>query len=229
MIRIYALVEGQSEEKVLRDVIAPTLADLEIYLIPTVPPTSKGHKGGDVSFDRLMFNLRRLLNQESDAYVTTFLDFYQLKTDFPDFNHAMKQKDVYQKINILEQALHSEIIARLQCRPERFIPHIQPHELEALFFSDVSKFANVEPNWKQSTVDLQAVYQEFESPEHINNSSHTAPSKRLESILNPKYRKTRHAPLLAKEMGLAKLESECKHFHEWLEKIRQLTPLTSAN
>lgn len=225
MIRIYALVEGQSEESVINNVIAPSLANLQIYLTPTALPTSKGHKGGDVSFDRLFFNLRNFLNQEKDTYITTFLDFYKLKTDFPNYNHAMQHNDIYQKIDVLENALHLEVINNLKCRPERFIPNIQPHELEALFFSDVEKFPNVETRWQAYLPKLQSVYDEFNTPEHINNSPQTAPSKRLEAILTPDYRKNRHAPLLAKEIGLHKIESEYQHFHAWLEKIRQLKPL----
>lgn len=225
MIRVFALVEGQSEEAVIKNVIAPSLANLQIYLIPKIVPTSKGHKGGDVSFDRLLFNLRIFLNQEKDTYITTFLDFYKLKTDFPNFNFALQQTGIYQKIEALETALHSEVIYKLQCRPERFIPHIQPHELEALFFSDVKRFPNVENRWQAYVPKLQSVFDEFETPEHINNSPQTAPSKRLEAILTPDYHKNRHAPLLAKEIGLHKIESECQHFHQWLEKIRQLKPL----
>lgn len=38
-----------------------------------------------------------------------------------------------------------------------FIPHIQPHELEALLFSDVSELVSIEPKWNSALSSLQAV------------------------------------------------------------------------
>lgn len=223
MTIIYALVEGQSEEGVIKNVIAPELLRLqEVYLIPIIVQTSKTQKGGDVSFQRLLSEIQKVIKQK-DCIVTTFLDFYKLKTDFPDYELAMQKSDIYEKILVLENALHKEVIAKFGCRSDKFIPHIQPHELEALFFSDVDKFVSVESDWADCISSLQQVVDKFESPEHINNSPQTAPSKRLESILKPKYHKTRHAPLLASAIGLQKIENECKHFGDWLNKLRQLS------
>lgn len=225
MITVYVIAEGHSEKAVIKEVIAPVLSEREIYLYPMLMATSPTQKGGDMSFGKLLPNIRNLLNQQEECIVTTFLDFYKLKTDFPNYKDAMQCNDIYQKIDVLEKALHSEVVNQLNCRPERFIPHIQPHELEALFFSDVTKFSEVEPKWIQFIPDLQQICDKFESPEHINNHITTAPSKRLENILSPSYRKTRQAPLLAQKIGLTKIENECQHFHQWLEKIRQLKPL----
>ena len=41
------------------------------------------HKGGDVKYARLKFNVERLLMKEHDVLVTTFIDFFRLKSDFP--------------------------------------------------------------------------------------------------------------------------------------------------
>jgi len=40
------------------------------------------------------------------------------------------------------------------------------------------------------------------------------------SLTSPKYRKTRHGPIAAQKMGLAKIETECAFFAAWLNKIR---------
>jgi hypothetical protein len=37
----------------------------------------------------------------------------------------------------------------------------------------------------------------FDSPEHINDGYDTKPSKRLENLLHPKYKKTTHGPRAA--------------------------------
>ncbi|MHD0317417.1 DUF4276 family protein [Fusobacterium sp. THCT1E2] len=59
------------------------------------------------------------------------------------------------------------------------------------------------------------------SPEHINNSPETAPSKRLESLI-PNYAKIKNGTLLSKKMGIDIILKECKHFSAWIEKIKAL-------
>lgn len=65
---------------------------------------------------------------------------------------------------------------------------------------------------------LQGIYNAFETPEHINDSFETKPSKRLEEIL--KYKKTLHGPLIAEQIGLVKIEAECRHFRKWMDCLR---------
>ncbi len=225
IITVYVLVEGQSEEKVIKNVIAPPLAYQNIFLYPMTMPTSNKQKGGAVNFERLSRNIGLLLKQQQSSYITTFLDLYQLDNSFPSFEESLNIVDTHQRVQFLEEKLQQEICKIIGCRKERFIAHIQPYELEALLFSDVSIYNQVVENWQNNINELQSVYDEFETPEHINNSFATAPSKRLEHILKPKYRKTRHAPLLAEKIGLAKIEKECLHFSAWLNKIRQLQAL----
>ena len=60
----------------------------------------------------------------------------------------------------------------------------------------------------------------FPTPEHINNSIETAPSKRILHLI-PNYSKTRQGVLIAKNIGIDRMFSECKHFAAWVEKIRK--------
>ncbi|MEK8017552.1 MAG: DUF4276 family protein [Candidatus Parabeggiatoa sp.] len=57
------------------------------------------------------------------------------------------------------------------------------------------------------------------NPELINNSSQTAPSKRLATT---PYRKTTHGPNIAKEIGLDVLRQKCKGFGNWLSLLEAL-------
>jgi hypothetical protein len=68
----------------------------------------------------------------------TFFDLYALGTDFPAFEEAKKKLDVYSRVTCLEQGMNQAISGYVQCRPERFMPHIQPYEFEGLLFSDVA-------------------------------------------------------------------------------------------
>lgn len=223
MIEVIVFTEGQTEEQFIKRVIAPSLRPLQIFLKPQTLNTSQDAKGGAVNFDRLKFNARNTLRQKPDAFLTTFLDLYGLDTTFPDFTSASKLNDVYVRTEHLETSLHQAIVEYVACRPERFIPHIQPYEFEGLLFSDVDALSLTEPSWVHQLSSLKKVRTDFSTPEHINDSYETKPSKRLENILQPKYKKTRHGPLAAEKITLNKMEQECLHFSDWMKKLRTLT------
>jgi hypothetical protein len=222
MVEVIVIAEGQTEEQFIKRLIAPALRHLQVYLKPHLLNTSRDSQGGAISFSRLKLNVRNTLRGKSNVFLTTFIDLYALDTDFPEFDEAKKKMDVYRKVKCLEKALHGALIEEVGCRTDRFLPHIQPYEFEGLLFSDVEALTGVEPSWKTGSVKLAKVRSEFESPEHINNGYETKPSKRLENLLNPKYRKIRHGPLAAERITLATIERECTHFREWMERLRGL-------
>nr|VFJ45916.1 MAG: protein of unknown function (DUF4276) [Candidatus Kentron sp. DK] len=219
---VVVIAEGQTEEQFIKQVVAPALRPLAIYLKPRLLPTSKVAKGGAVSFDRLKHHARNTLRESPSTILSTFLDLQGLRTDFPDFEKARNIVDVHAHVACLEGALHRTIVEAVDCRPERFLPHIQPFEFEGLLFSDVAALCAVEPEWGRFQGKLEKMRAAFESPEHINGSYDTKPSKRLEDTLSPKYDKTRHGPDAARKITLAVMERECAHFRAWMEKLRRL-------
>jgi len=219
---VIVFAEGPTEEQFIKLVVAPTLKANQIYLKPQKLKTSQNASGGAFSFDRLKFNARNTLRQNPDAILTTFIDLYALDTDFPAYKDAKNITDIYSQTECLENALHCAIIEHVGCRPERFIPYIQPHEFEGLLFSDVTTLVQTEPLWQKSLAKLNKVREAFDTPEHINNGYKTKPSKRLEDILVPKYKKTRHGPLAAQKITLSVMEKEYAHFRGWMDKLRQL-------
>lgn len=221
-LEIIVFAEGPTEEQFIKRMVAPALRHLDIYIKPQTLKTSKNASGGAVTFDRLKFNARNTLRQYPNAVLTTFIDLYKLDTDFPEFVESSKKADVYQKVESLEVALHAAILESVGCRPERFIPHIQPYEYEGLLFSDIDALVNTDPNWSSSRTKLQEIRNDAESPEHINDGYDTKPSKRLEDNLSPRYKKTLHGPLAAEKITLSAIERECKHFREWMEKLRNV-------
>lgn len=225
MTTVIILTEGQCEETFIRDTVAPAFGNMDIYLEARCIPTSKSGKGGAITFDRFMLHARNTLRERSDTYVSTMLDLYQLDTAFPEYDAAFSCTDIYRKTAILEQALHDTVIKRTGCRSDRFMPYIQPYEFEGLLFSDVEILSQQQPQWRSKLSVLQDIRNTFATPEHINNHYETKPSKRLEKHLYPFYRKMRHGPLIARKIGLTAIENECRHFHEWMERLRKLTPL----
>lgn len=135
---------------------------------------------------------------------------------------ALHGLQIYLKPQLLKQSLHDAVVEHVGCRPDRFLPHIQPYEYEGLLFSDVNALAATEPTWVKASGALRKVRESFDSPEHINDGYETKPSKRLENLLHPKYKKTIHGPRAAARISLETMERECAHFQGWMNLLRGL-------
>lgn len=222
MVEVIVFAEGQTEEQFIKRLVAPALRHLQVFVKPQMLKTSQNAKGGAVSFDRLKVNARNTLRQNPDVVLSTFLDLYGLDTSFPGFDEAKKKTDLKSRLEHLCVALHGAVVAHVGCREERFIPYIQPHEFEGLLFSDTHILAQIEPDWALYESELTEVRKDAASPEHINDSYETKPSRRLEKLLRPSYKKTRHGPLAAERITLATMEHECVHFRGWMDSLRAL-------
>ena len=109
----------------------------------------------------------------------------------------------------------------------RFIPFVTMHEFEALLFSDCELFS-VGIGQPEVADRLQAIRNAFESPEEIDDSPDTAPSKRILAII-PGYQKPLTGTLAALEIGLAAMRVECPHFDEWLELLETRSKSVARN
>jgi hypothetical protein len=65
---------------------------------------------------------------------------------------------------------------------------------------------------------LQAIRDQLHTPEEINDSPDTAPSKRVLDLL-PEYEKPLFGTLAVLEIGLARIRTESPHFDNWLKKL----------
>jgi len=218
--------EGQTEETFVRDVLAPALAGESVFLEPRLVPTSPARRGGALSYPRVLKYLRNTLRQRRDTYVTTFFDLYRLDDDFPGFSESATLHDPLARAALIETRLSKAVVLEANCREERFFAHVQPYEFEALLFADVGRLVDIEPDWKPFAAQLSTVRARAESPEHINDGPDTHPSERLRQILRPGYQKTLHGPLAALYIGLPRIGEECRHFAQWLGKLRSLELLS---
>jgi hypothetical protein len=180
-------------------------------------------KGGALTYERVRkFVLNSL--KEGNVFVTTFFDLYALDNQFPNFTESQKKADVYAKVESLEKEFKKDIVQENLSFTSKFFPYIQPYEFEGLLFSDIAKLTEIESAWSQITNALQIIRNSVETPEHINDSPQTAPSKRLESHLkNPYYRKTLHGTLAIEAIGIDKLLAECRHFAQWYNQLLALS------
>jgi len=223
MKRICVICEGQTEETFVRDVLAPQFYPIGLNLIAETVETSTGHRGGALNYDRVRRHLRNTLRQRSAPVVTTFFDLYRLDKRFPSFDTACGKGILAERIETLNIALTADVVDVAGCAPDRFIAHIQPYEFEALLFSDVATLTSIEGGWAGATARLAAIRSQAESPEHINDRPESKPAAHLDRELRgPRFSKVDHGPIAASKIGLGKIESECKYFGRWLEKLRAL-------
>lgn len=213
MSRVYLLVEGQTEEVFVNELLAPYYAQQGLYLIPIIASTSPGQKGGVVSYAKIKPQIDRLCKQHANAHVTTLFDLYALPKDFPG-----KSNPAYPnagngkcKAEFLEAELAKNI------GHQNFIPNLLVHEFEALLFVQIDAFEQ----WTDDDLEPLRDVRNTTSPENINDSPLTAPSKRILSVMDD-YQKTVHGPLIALDIGLDAIRQECPHFAEWLQKIEAL-------
>ena len=88
-------------------------------------------------------------------------------------------------------------------------------------FSDVDAFDKLIGVSNKSIQALQNIRSQFPTPEDINDNSDTAPSKRIEKVI-PRYKKKVDGPLLAMEIGLAKIRDKCPRFNGWVTNLESL-------
>lgn len=222
---VIVVCEGQTEEIFVNEVLAPALWDTNVFLSPRLIATSRHSKGGSPKGHRVLRFLRNTLRERQDTYVTTFFDLYGLPSDFPGRAETAREMDPVDQAVAVETGFHAAVIDIAECRPDRFLPHIQPFEFEALLFSDPGKFAEVEPAWRTYVGPLEAARQSVRSPEYINDGFESHPSARLQNLLRPRYSKVRHGRAVSARIGIDRMRADCAHFDGWMARVEALPPL----
>lgn len=211
-IRLAISVEGPTEQEFCREVLCPHFLDRDMVMVPVVVTTKRiidgpNFKGGSISIDRIQNEVRPLLR--SFHYVSTLYDYYGF---------------VDREDNETPDQLCLRIAAALG-NPPTLIPYVQVHEFESLIFSGPDAVGQC----MQSAALGKELYQAVQtcgSPEQVNDSPATAPSKRLTNSfslhLKSKYDKKFHGPLLTLEIGLAVIRAGCPRFDNWLSRLETL-------
>ncbi|HFP7532708.1 TPA: DUF4276 family protein, partial [Campylobacter jejuni] len=183
-------------------------------------PTSKGHKGGALAYNRVVDFIVKKLKQDPQAFMTTMFDYYGLDDEFLKENKA--DTDIYEYIEKIQKDFDEAI--KQKCDTNKFFSYIQPHEFESLLFSDITKIIKADAEWNEGLIcELECIIEKYNNPELINNSKETSPSHRLKKIFSsPSYKKVLHGSKIAKEIGIDNIRSKCKHFNKWCEKISTL-------
>lgn len=222
MIRLHFIVEGQTEEAFVNQVLAPHLAHVQVYADARCVETSrdrkagKVYKGGMSSYVKAFNDINAWINEDKgdDSRFTTMFDLYALPTDFPGFESALAITDPYSRVGHLESALGHHVNHR------RFIPYIQLHEFEALILAQPSSLDWEYLEHELAIQKLVALVAD-QNPELINHGHETAPSKRILKEI-PEYDKVTSGVAVAEHIGLETLRQKCAHFNQWLTGLEQL-------
>jgi hypothetical protein len=215
--RALILVEGQTEERFVKDTLAPHLATFDLDITPTLLTTKvvksgPNFKGGVTSFDKFEADMRRLLGGAArDWLVTTMLDYYRLPVDFPGMDTRPHTLEPLTRVRHVEQAI------AIHFKDGRLLPFLALHEFEAWVFSCPNTLPNVmaEPA-KQP--QFAGVCASLQTPEEINERPGHNPAARIEVIF-PAYRKMLHGPTATHRIGLQAIRDRCPHFAAWLERL----------
>ncbi len=218
MSRVRILVEGQTEETFVNDVLSPHLNEMGIYPYALL----FRRRGGSFRYAKCQKVILDALKQDQSAHITTMVDFYGMPGDWPGRNESQSCRDYQDKAQRVEQALRDDVIAQMGERwnPARFIPYVQMHEFEALLFSSPVKLAESLGDERLSST-FQKILNKFPNPEEINDNYETCPSRRIEGLFQS-FKKTIDGVTAASRIGLETMRQECPHFNEWVAKLEDI-------
>lgn len=216
MKRLVFLVEGDTEILFINKLVIPYLYGLgftnSMHAQAVITNRKQNAKGGITNYFLLKNDLERILAQPN-VIVTTFIDFFRLPTNFPNYTKDSN------KIDQIEKGIHLDFENQFY-----LIPYIQKHELEALMFSSMDGF-NIVVDDPQEITQLEEVIANYQNPEDINNLPETAPSKRLFKIFG--YEKVSDGEMIFEAIDMQDIMSKCPRFNEWIQKI--ITKLRALN
>jgi hypothetical protein len=147
------------------------------------------------------------------------VDYYGLPQTWPGRERSRSLRSIEDKAKCVQDAARDEVFAEMGAsfNAARFVPFVVMHEFEGLLFSDCGSFSR-----GISRPDLEGGFQQirdrFNTPEEINDSPVTAPSKRVGDLV-PGYEKPLLGVLAVLEIGLSRIRAECPHFDGWLREL----------
>ncbi len=220
MKRVTVIVEGATEERFVTDILAPELHRFDVLLTPIILGIP-GHRGGRVNYARVRKDVTKYLKSDQTAFCTTLLDYYGLRPGFPG-SVASSTFSSAEKAAIIEAAMKADIVSELlYIRADlRFLPYLQVHEYEGLFFSDPIALGNALHQPALSS-QFESIRRQFATPEDINDDPQTAPSKRILAHY-PAYRKVIDGTLAARSVTANRMRLESPRFNRWLLTLESL-------
>lgn len=228
MTRLLVHVEGETEESFVNEILRDHLQAfgyerVSARLVGNARLRSR--RGGIRAWPAVRDDILRHLKEDHQCIATTMVDYYALPQTgvraWPG-RAAASAALPPAKSELVNKALAEDIAKTMgnDFNPSRFVPFVVMHEYEGLLFSDCEAFGR--GIGRTDLIDkLQAIRDQFTTPEEINDSPETAPSKRIEKLVMG-YQKPLLGTLAALEIGLPKIRAACPSFSSWLNQLETL-------
>ncbi|MEJ1096013.1 MULTISPECIES: DUF4276 family protein [unclassified Pseudoxanthomonas] len=196
MTRLLVHVEGQTEETFVNEVLAEHLYENGYTVVGARlfgNARQRARRGGVKPWQAVKRDVIRHLQEDDGAVSTLMVDYYAMPKSgdgaWPGRDAACALAHA-NKAALIQDQLYADIVGELgsDLQAARFVPFVLMHEFEALLFSDCVAFAKGVGRSDLAGA-MQLVRNQFGSPEEINDSPATAPSKRVELLIEG-YQKT---------------------------------------
>lgn len=223
MTRLLVHVEGQTEEQFVNQVLAPHLTERGYSSVSArmVGNQRQRHRRGGIrNWNSVRKEILNHLKEDPRIFATTMVDYYGLPSTWPGRATANTFRTVAEKADAVEKAILEDISVGMgNLDPRHFIPYVVMHEFEGLLFSDPDQLAN-----GINRVDLRgpfhAIRKGFRTPEEIDDSPMTAPSKLIKG-LHQKYDKVLNGNAAIEQIGLPTIRRECPLFRGWIARLEE--------
>lgn len=225
MGRMLIHVEGETEETFVNEILRDHLlqhgfSNVSARIVGN--SRLRDRRGGIRAWSAVRKDIMNHLREDPASLATTMVDYYALPQSgdraWPGRDVAGNQPFTF-KAYTVENALSIDLCTEMggDFNPNRFVPFVMMHEFEGLLFSNCERFG-IGIGRPDLISQFQRIRDQFTSPEEINDSPETAPSKRIIALV-PGYQKPFFGPLAAMEIGLDAIRTECPHFNDWLTRL----------
>jgi hypothetical protein len=229
MTRLLVHVEGETEETFVNKILAPHFYRVG-YILASARlmgnARQRSGRGGGRAWPAVRQGIVNHLNADPGCVVSTMVDYYGLPQTgtraWPKRADSAQLPFSCRPVSV-ENALHDDVVRHMHhgFNASRFVPFVMMHEFESLLFSDCRRFAEEIGGGPQLARDFQEIRAQFNTPEHINDSPITAPSKRVLALV-PGYQKPLDGTKVALRIGLDAIRGQCPHFAHWLSRLERL-------
>ena len=213
---VAVVVEGQTEKAFVQNVLQPLAADRDLWLEPTVVPTSTAsgvHRGGGSRWKHYRTLLVTLTNQPHWHRIALLLDYYGYPTDGPGHGAVGPPAE---RTAAMIAAIERDV-------PDpRLVAGVLVHEFETLVLAAITAEPSVlrgAPFDRQmSDMVARAIRAAGGDVELVDDSPATSPAHRIGAVW-PQYRKELDGVRLVAAAPLDVVRALCPTFDGWLNRL----------
>jgi hypothetical protein len=226
MARLLIHVEGWTEVRFVREVLRNHMVSKGYHSVDARIMGSARHsenRGGIRPWPSVRKGIVNHLREDPTCIATTMVDYYALPQTgpgaWPGRAASTGRGSAEEKARYVQDAMRNDLVAEMGTgfNSRHFVPFVVMHEFEGLLFSDCAAFSRGISR-PELEGDFRNIREQFRTPEEIDDSPITAPSKRIQ-VLVPDYEKPLLGVLAVLEIGLARIQEECPHFRAWLTQL----------